>query len=428
VIGAPGCFYYGWAIVAALGIVTIIAYGTTQYLFGLLVVPVSHDLGWSRAEVSGAISISFLVSGVLGLPTGRLVDRFGARGLMAAGSVLAAPSLVGLSFVQRLYEFYLLWGVGVGLAMALTLYPVSLVVVANWFHRRRGSAMALLTFLGGLSSAIYIPLSALLIRAVGWRHALMALSLTQLLVALPAELLFVRRRPEDHGLLPDGGRTLTLTTHPSHGSTLREALVAPAFWTLTVAHSLSFLGSTALTTHLVAYLINRGSAPVTAATIAAFLGVASLPGRITLNVLSDRVAAKNLLGLANSIQATGVGLLALASSPFAMVVSIGLYGLGYGSGNSLRATMMADYFGRRAYGAINSVQNLAGVLGAASGPLLVGSIFDRMHSYLLGLGLIGGGHLAAAMMILGTRRSAVASLGTQAAGIATSTAWGGELR
>jgi MFS family permease len=397
--------YYGWTLVVALGVVTIVAYGTTQYLFGLLVVPFSTELGWARAQVSAANSLSLVVSGVLGVWIGRLVDRYGARALMAAGSVLGAACLTGLAAVREVSQLYLFWGVGIGLAMALTLYPVTFVVVANWFHRRRGSAMALLTFIGGLSSPIYIPMSGLLIRNLGWRHALVVLALTQVCIALPAELLFIRRRPEDHGWLPDGATTATVSpaTH-EEGSTTREALRSPAFWTQTVANALGQLSSTALWTHLVAYLIGRGSSTVFAATVAGLIGLASLPGRVIFNILSERLAPKSLLGLAYISLAVGIAVLTLASSPLLLFVFVAVYGVGYGSINPLRATMMAEYFGRRSYGAITSVQNLAAVLGAAVGPIVAGALFDRSHSYLLALWLMGACYLAGSVAILATPR------------------------
>src|SRR6185437_10053204 len=97
-----GRVYYGWVLVVALGITTIISYGSSQYLFGVLVLPVTNDLGWDRASLSGAFSLGLVVSGFVGLGVGRLVDRRGARWIMTAGSALLGVSLIGLSRVQEL--------------------------------------------------------------------------------------------------------------------------------------------------------------------------------------------------------------------------------------------------------------------------------------------------------------------------------------
>ncbi len=128
-----------------LGITTIISYGTTQYLFGVLVVPLDATFHWGRASISGAYTLGLIIAGLLGVPFGYLVDRRGARLLMSSGSALAGLALIGLARVNALWQFYLLWSVGLGLAMALTLYPVTFTIVANWFVRKRGKALAILT-------------------------------------------------------------------------------------------------------------------------------------------------------------------------------------------------------------------------------------------------------------------------------------------
>jgi MFS family permease len=198
--------YYGWVLMVVLGITTIISYGTTQYLFGVLVVPISTSLGWNRASVSGAYAVGLIVAGVLGVPIGPLVDRWGARLLMSSGSAIAGLALIGLAQMHDLFQFYLLWSGGLGLAMALTLYPVTFTIVANWFVRKRGKALAVLTLVGGLSSPICIPLAGAMVAQIGWRATLVVLGLSQLLLALPLHALVLRRHPEDLGLSPDGER------------------------------------------------------------------------------------------------------------------------------------------------------------------------------------------------------------------------------
>src|ERR1700694_1757383 len=194
--------FYGLSLVVGLGVTTIVSYGISQYLFGVLLVPIQNDLHWSRATISGAFSLGLVLYGFLGLAVGRLVDRYGARVLMSSGSILGAITLLLLSRASEVWQFYLLWGGLLAVAMALTLYSVTFVVVANWFQRRRGTAMAVLTVIGGLSSPIYIPFAGLLVARLGWRTALLVLGTTALVIALPIHALLVRRRPEDIRLLP----------------------------------------------------------------------------------------------------------------------------------------------------------------------------------------------------------------------------------
>jgi MFS family permease len=380
----PRGLYYGWLLVATLGITTIISYGTSYYLFGVLVVPVDKDLGWSRAGVSGAYALGTVLAGILGMPIGRLVDAYGARLLMSAGSLLSGLSLLGLAAVHTLWQFYVLWSVGLGLANALTFYPISFTIVANWFDRRRGAAFALLTLLGGLASPIFVPLAGILIPHVGWRASLVVMALLQLCLAFPLHAIAVRRHPEDLGLRPDGGTgDLSRRLTPQSGITLHSSVRLPAFWTLTGAYALEVFASNVILVHAVAFLIGRGYSGAWAAGIVGILGLASLPGRFILNLLSDRVGPQPLLGLCMASQGIGVLLLLHGASVAWLIAFVVVYGGAFGAISPLRAAVMADHVGRKAYGAIIAAQGVPVAIAAGSGPFVAGWMYDRLHGYSL---------------------------------------------
>ncbi|HTK09020.1 MAG TPA: MFS transporter [Ktedonobacteraceae bacterium] len=395
--------YYGWILMVVLGITTIISYGTTQYLFGVLVVPISTTFQWDRASISGAYTLGLIVAGVIGVPIGPLLDRSGARLLMSCGSALAGLALIGLSQMHTLWQFYVLWSGGLGLAMALTLYPVTFTIVANWFVRKRGTALAVLTLIGGLSSPICIPLSGVLIAQIGWRTTLVVLGCSQLLLALPLHFFVLKRHPEDLGLSPDGEPTPEVKTSQSlTGFSLSMALHSPTFWMLTTSLSLVMLGSTVVFVHQVAYLIGRGYNPVLVATLSGMLGLVSLPGRYVFNTLSTRVSAQMLLGLSIVTQAIGMAVLVLAPSLPWLILYVIIYGTAYGAFSPLRASVMADHFGRRAYGSITAVQGVPGALCAGLGPLVAGWIYDTSHHYELAFWLCAGAFLLGALGIFVT--------------------------
>jgi MFS family permease len=391
--------YYGWVLMVVLGITTIISYGTTQYLFGVLVVPLDASFHWGRASISLAYALGLIVAGLLGVPIGTLVDHWGARLLMSAGSALAVLALFGLARMDALWQFYLLWSGGLGLAMALTLYPVTFTVVANWFVRKRGKALAVLTLVGGLSSPICIPLAGALVAHVGWRATLVVLAVAQLLIALPLHALLLRRHPEDLGLAPDGepARPAQAQT-PLPGTTLTEALASPVFWLLTASLALVMLGSTVVFVHQVAFMISRGTDAVLAAALSGMLGLASLPGRYIFNILSSRISAQLLLTLSVVAQAAGIAVLVLASSSLGwLILYVLIYGSAYGAFSPLRASVMADHFGRRAYGAITAVQGIPVAVCAGLGPLAAGWLYDVLHHYELAFWLCAGAFLLAAI-------------------------------
>jgi MFS family permease len=391
--------YYGWVLMVVLGITTIISYGATQYLFGVLVVPISTSLQWNRASVSGAYAFGLIIAGVLGVPIGTLVDRFGARLLMSSGSALAGIALIGLAQMHGLWQFYVLWSGGLGLAMALTLYPVTFTVVANWFVHKRGTALAVLTLVGGLSSPICIPLSGTLVAHIGWRATLVVLGLVQLFVALPLHALVLRRHPEDLGLFPDGEPAAAQAMMPLSGTSLHQALRNAVFWMLTASLSLVMLGSTVVFVHQVAFMIGRGYDPVLAATLSGMLGLVSLPGRYVFNMLSSRMSAQTLLTISVVAQAVGIAVLVLAPSLLWLVLYVIIYGTAYGAFSPLRASVMADHFGRRAYGAITAAQGVPVALCGGLGPLAAGWLYDRLGSYEVAFWLcVGAFGLAAVGM------------------------------
>ncbi len=302
--------------------------------------------------------------------------------------------------MDSIFQFYLLWSGGLGLAMALTLYPVTFTVVANWFVRKRGTALAVLTLVGGLSSPICIPFAGALVAHVGWRATLVVLGLAQLAIALPLHAFLLRRHPEDLGLSPDGEPASHIQAHaPLPGATLSQALGSAVFWMLTASLALVMLGSTVVFVHQVAFMISRGTDAVLAATLSGMLGLASLPGRYVFNVLSSRISAQKLLTLSVVAQAVGIVVLVQASSPAWLILYVVIYGSAYGAFSPLRASVMADHFGRRAYGAVTAVQGIPVAVCAGLGPLAAGWLYDGLHHYEVAFWLCAAVFLLAAIGI-----------------------------
>jgi MFS family permease len=306
--------------------------------------------------------------------------------------------------VTELWQWELLWGVGLGIAGAMTLYPVTFTVVANWFHRRRGSAMALLTVLGGLASPIFIPLAGFLIPRFGWRETLVIFGLIQICVAAPIALASVRRHPEDVGLRPDGADLAAQAPPPLHGLVLREAVRGIPFWTLTLASFIGLLASNLLFAHQVAHMIDVGVDPSLAANLAGLVGLASLPGRLLFNVLSDRLPAQQILAAGQAVLGIGVILLALATSLPLVVAYVVVYGAAYGAGAPLIASVRAEHFGRRAYAAIGAAQGVPALAGAAIGPVAAGWIYDRVGSYVPAFVIVAALYFVSAAAVLATPR------------------------
>jgi MFS family permease len=407
--GSPGTIYYGWVLVTSLAVAELTSWGVLYYAFTVFLDPMHQTLGWSHAEIAGAFSLALLLSGLVGLPLGRWLDRHGPRLLMSAGSCVAVALLLAWSQVQTLAAFYLIWS-GLGIAMAAILYEPAFWVVSAWFVRRRGQALTLLTLIAGLASVIYIPLAGWLVAVQGWRHALVVLAVLVGVGTLPTHVVLLRRRPEDLGLAPDGAPPhppvlrpdsraepdvkqsgMRATEHLTPGITARQALGSTTFWLVTGAFACSTLCTGVVFVYLTPYLVDRGYTPVVAASLVGLVGLAALPGRLVLTPLGDRVPRGYVVAGILLAQAVALVVLLAVPSTVGVVVFIALFGAGFGAVTPARAALVADYYGAQHFGSINGIVAMAVTLARALAPIGAGAVYMLLDGYgpiLAGLALL----------------------------------------
>lgn len=360
-------------MVGVFSITETISYGILAYSFTVFIAPMSTELDWSIASLTGAFSLGLLTAGFTAVLVGHWLDAHGARLPMSLGSLLAAVLLLGWSEIQSLWTFYLLWA-GLGVAMAGVLYEPAFAVLAKWFRRDLGKALTVLTFLAGFASVIFIPLSGYLVDTQGWREALKILALIQL-ATLPLHALLLRREPADLGLEPDGAPRPTAGPPVAAVSGLspEQAFGRSDFRRLAIAFSLSTFAITAVSVHLVPLLVEAGRSATSAAGVGGAIGLLALPGRIVLTPLGDlwprRLVAAAIFGL----QATGIVVLWLSAGVAAGVWAfVVLYGAGFGAITPARAALLAEYYGGRYYGRISGRMALINSLARAVAPVSTG--------------------------------------------------------
>jgi len=362
-------------LVGWLSLAQLISWGSVFYTFSLLMEPVERELGLTRAQSSLAFSLASLAEGVLAYPVGRWIDRGHERIIMTGGSLLIAALLVAHSFVGSAWAFYAVW-IGLGAALSGTLYTPVFAVVTRRFPDDFRRAIITLTFLGGLASTVFIPVSAGLIHSLGWRHALWILAALHLLVCVPIHALQLRDAPR--------GAT------KSPGAASPAALVRSAPFLLIAVFSVGMMGVTAaLPPHMISLLRGNGLDERWVIAIPAGIGLFQVVGRVLLYFFEhhfDLHLANRLIPLLIPI---GIATLLFgAGHPSAAVLFVLLYGMGNGMLTIVKGTAIAQYVNREHVASLNGALGLPTAIARAATPLVLGLLWNPDAGYAWGLGLL----------------------------------------
>ncbi|HEX4891750.1 MAG TPA: MFS transporter [Hyphomicrobiaceae bacterium] len=389
-------FFYGWVIIA-IAFVTIAIGVTARTAFSLLMPPLIDEFGWDRGLTAGAFSAGFLASAIVSPITGRVMDARGPRVVIECGVLLMVAGLLLAPLIQTPWHLYLTLGVLVGGGANLMTYTSHSQFLPNWFVRRRGLAISLAFSGAGIGAITLLPWLQSLILQEGWRASCWVLVLLLALVVAPLNL-FVRRKPQDLGLQPDGDaqaapgsmpRTARNIVDPKWVSvewTLARALRTARFWWIAVGYFCALVAWYAVQVHQTKYLVEIGFTPAVAAWALGLVSVVGVPGQIALGALSDKIGREwiwsaGCAGFAICYAA----LMGLEASPspgllYLMVFTQGF--LGYAL-TSVMGPIVAEIFEGPHYGAIFGTITVALIGGGAAGPWITGVIHDVTGSYRL---------------------------------------------
>jgi sugar phosphate permease len=402
--------FFGWWIVSALFLLYFVSGGlfnTATVYFKAL----TAEFGWSRGELSAAFAVGFLVSGLSAPFWGRIADRMGPRSALLPGALLSGVLCVALSQITGLVSLYVLYVLFTFAATGISLIPIS-VVISNWFVEKRGRAMGIAYTGVGFGSLVLVPVAGVLVESFGWRTAYVASGLTVLLVLTPIAL-WIRNRPEDLGLLPDGREPSTLDPgmereepEPRSGLSLGDALRTPTFWMLTVTWLVAMMPLAAVNLHQVPFLTDLGLSTRAAALAAGTVGGMSIIGRIGFGFLSERYPIQRIYASCYFLMAVGMASL-WATSLFgvpALVLYAAFFGVAVGGALALSPLLVGDFFGMRALGEVFGLLGLAATIGGAVGGTGAGFLFDRTGSYDVVFALCVGLVLFGCALMLMVRR------------------------
>ncbi len=369
----------------------LITWGSVFYTFSLLMGPVERELGFSRAEASLGFSLALLADGLMAYPIGRLIDRGHERRVMTWGSAWVGACLLAHSFVDSLAGFYGVW-LALGLGMSATLYAPVFAIVTRRFPNDFRRAIIIMTFLGGLASTVFIPLSSWLIQALGWRHALWVLALFQWLVCWPLHAWLLRGAEkkniathQDENEI-EKASTSGLQNQQPPSDSIKVHLKRAPFWLLAGFMLMTAVVSSALPAHMVSLLEEAHLSPAWVIAIPASIGAIQVLGRLLLFLFEKHLDVHSANKWIPCLVPVGlVFLVAGGLTPWAAMLFVTFYGLGNGLNTIVKGTAMAQYVSRDHVGQLNGVLGVPLALGRAVAPWALGLMWTPEGGYTHGL-------------------------------------------
>ena len=378
--GSHPSFFYGYVLVIASVCIMALFVGTLA-AFGVFFKPVLKEFGWTRAMLSGAFSICWILQGALALVMGKLTDRFGPRVVLTLCGLFLGIGYLCMSRLGSIRQFYLLYGIiGVGMS-GLNVALVS--TASRWFVKRRGLITGIILAGGGLGTLATPPLAHWFISVFSWRQSYTIMGAVVLIIAILAAQ-FLRRDPAQMGRLPYGydssGDTDGVKGREAEGVSFKEAVRTKSLWMIAgMFFSLGFC-LYVIIVHVVPHATDLGISASRAAMLLAVTGGFAVVGRIALGSAGDKIGNRKTFIVSLTLMTFSLLLFIVAKEFWMLFVAVMIISFSWGVG-VLGSPIIAEFFGLKALGTNVGVINLCYSVGAAAGPFMAGFIFDTTRSY-----------------------------------------------
>ncbi|MBI4498962.1 MAG: MFS transporter [Chloroflexi bacterium] len=404
----PSRLYYGWRIVALGGLINAVAGGVYQYGFGIFFLPISRDLGLNRADTSLVFSLARAEGAVEGPIAGWLVDKFGPKYVLIVGAILTGLGYMALSQADSFLSFLFIYLVLISISYNVGFAHSTMAAVNTWFIRRRGLAISTLTAAFSVGGAVVAPTLAVVVDRYGWRTATVVAGIALIVLVIPAAL-GMRRSPESMGLLPDGD-----VEPPSWGKTqaadprdftVREGLRTKVYWGLSVATTLRLAVINVVTIQFVPFMVWKGTDEVTGAFLLATMSALSIPGRIGVGWLGDKMPKTLLLAIGMLAGSAAFIWLDAAQGAWQLWVFVVVFAL-VESVNPLNWALVGDFFGRKNFATLRGIMAFVYTGGTAAAPWLAGRVYDQTETYSAVMWAMAASYFVGALLFLALRAPA----------------------
>ena len=384
--------YYGWRMIGVVSALRILGGGLHQYGFTVFFLPVTQDLGLTRASTALAFSLARAEGSLTAPIVGYLLDRYGPKPLMLAAAGLAGVGYILFSFVTDYTTFLIVYLGVISLAFNAGFVHAPTVVANSWFIALRARAMTVVSAAVPVGGALITPLLAIAVQNLGWRWAALLAGVLFLVAGLPL-CLGIHRSPESIGMRPDGAPLQSTSNddnadekQTAHGAgpdvTAREAFRSPIFWNLICSMTCRSVAFTTVTTHFIPMMVWKGMSQTEASVLLAGFALINLPIHFLLGWIADFVNKPKLVTICLFLGVVAVLPMLWSNSLWALWFFTGLYSVLDASIPVFWASV-GDFFGRKSFGTIRGNMNLFYTWGAILGPFVAGAIYDQTQSYAL---------------------------------------------
>ena len=364
---------YGWVVVAAGAIITCVAMGA-MFALPVYLQPMAEDTGWTRAGISSAMTVGFIVMGIAGFAWGTLSDRIGARPVVLIAAVLLGGGLLLASTTHDLLVFQFAYGGLVGASGGAFFAPI-MSATLGWFDKHRSLAVSLVSIGGGVAPMVITPFASYLITQIGWRSAMFWIALGAIVVIIPAALL-IRRAPTD----VEAPAPAQSTSGPKP-KTAWSALRTPQFIVLAGVFFLCCAAHSGPIFHTVSYAMICGASALAAASIYSVEGLAGLFGRLLFGFLGDRFGVRRVIVGGLALQAIGIYTYIYVSELTQFYALAAVLGLAYGGVMPLYSVLAREYFSQKVMGTVLGALVMVSSIGMAGGPVGGGWLYDTFGTY-----------------------------------------------
>lgn len=340
-----------------LAVTQLVSWGVLFYGFAVVAPDITKDTGWSEPVVSGAFAVGLLVAGLAAPPVAAALARWDPRLVLTTGSLVGIVGMLAFALAPHPVVLYLAW-ILIGLAMAATLYEPAMAVLVAIDPGRRHRTLAAITVAGGLASTVFAPLGSVLVEALGWRHALVALALGG---GLLTTVLHAGVLPPAH-VHPDEVRA-TPEAAPPFDRRLRILRTALLF------EQAAILATTA---HLIGLLLDRGLGLGAAAVALAVSGAGKVPGRLLLFRPTKRLTLAQLSAVVNAAQLACLALPLVATHAVVLFPAMLVTGACSGATTMLRPLLVVELVGPGPFAAVSARLQRSSTLARSAAPLLLG--------------------------------------------------------